>query len=75
MGFGSLRTTRRTPAGSEAMAMVRREQVHKVGGRNMKAQVAFIAGLFGVTAQRGRLLPLSTAYVNIYDRLDGLPDI
>ena len=50
LGFGSLRTARRTLAGFEAMAMVRKEQVHKVGGRDMKVQAAFVAGLFGVDA-------------------------
>lgn len=50
LGFGSLRTARRTLGGFEAMAMVRKEQVHKVGGRDMKAQAAFVAGLFGVDA-------------------------
>lgn len=32
------------------MAMVRKGQVHNVGGRDMKAHAAFVAGLFGVTA-------------------------
>ncbi len=50
LGFGSLRTARRTLAGYEAMAMVRKGQVHKVGGRDMQAQAAFVAGLFGVAA-------------------------
>lgn len=49
LGFGSLRTAKRTLAGYEAMAMamVRKEQVHEAGGRDMKAQTAFVAGLFG----------------------------
>ncbi len=50
LGFGSLRTARRTLAGYEAMSMVRKGQVHKVGGRDMQAQAAFVAGLFGVAA-------------------------
>jgi IS6 family transposase len=50
LGFGSLRTARRTLAGFEAMAMVRKGQAHKVGGRDMKARAAFVAGLFGVAA-------------------------
>jgi len=50
LGFGSLRTARRTLAGYEAMAMVRKGQVHNVGGRDMKAQATFVAGLFRVVA-------------------------
>ena len=50
LGFGCLRTARRTLAGHEAMAMVRKGQVHNVGGRDMKAQATFVAGLFGVAA-------------------------
>jgi len=37
LGFGSLQTARRTLAGYEAIAMVRKGQVHNVGGRDMKA--------------------------------------
>ena len=50
LGFGNLRTARRTLAGYEAMAMIRKGQVHNVGGRDMKAQAAFVANLFGVAA-------------------------
>jgi transposase-like protein len=50
LGFGSLRTARRTLAGYEAMAMVEKGQVHNVGGRDMKAQATFVAGLFRVVA-------------------------
>jgi IS6 family transposase len=50
LGFGSLRTARKTLAGYEAMAMVRKGQVDSVGGRDMKAQAAFVAGLFAVAA-------------------------
>jgi transposase, IS6 family len=50
LGFGSLRTARRTLAGYEAMAMIRKGQVHNVGGRDMQAQAAFIASLFKVAA-------------------------
>ena len=50
LGFGSLRTARRTLAGYEAMAMIRKGQVHKMGGRDMRAQAALIAGLFEVAA-------------------------
>jgi IS6 family transposase len=48
LGFGSLRTAKRTLAGYEAMAMVTKGQVHNVGGRDMQAQATFVAGLFGV---------------------------
>jgi len=50
LGFGSLRTARRTLAGYEAMAMVGKGQVDNVSGRDMKAQATFVAGLFAVTA-------------------------
>ena len=32
------------------MAMIRKGQVHKVGGRDMQAQAVFVAGLFIVAA-------------------------
>ncbi len=50
LGFGSLRTARRTLAGYEVMAMTRKGQVHNIGGREMQAQAAFIARLFEVSA-------------------------
>jgi len=50
LGFGSLRTARQTLAGYEAMAMIRKGQVHNLGGRDMKAQAAFVAGVFRVAA-------------------------
>jgi transposase-like protein len=50
LGFGSLRTARRTLAGYEAMAMIRKGQVRNISGRDMRAQAAFIAGLFGIAA-------------------------
>ena len=50
LGFGSLRTARRTLAGYEVMAMIRKGQVHRIGGREMPAQAAFIAGLFELPA-------------------------
>jgi IS6 family transposase len=37
-------------AGYEVMAMVRKGQVRKIGGRNMRAQTVFIAELFAVAA-------------------------
>src|SRR3954468_21215791 len=50
LGFGGFWTARRTLAGYEAMAMIRKGQVRKVGGRDMRAQAAFIAKLFQVAA-------------------------
>ena len=50
LGFGSFWTARRTLVGFEAMAMIRKGQVRKIGGRDMRAQAAFIAKLFGVVA-------------------------
>ena len=50
LGFGNLRTARRTLAGYEAMAMIRKGQVHDIGDRDMPAQAAFVAGLFKVAA-------------------------
>jgi len=37
-------------AGYEAMAMIRKGQVRKVGGRDILAQTAFVAELFQITA-------------------------
>jgi transposase, IS6 family len=50
LGFGGFRTARRTLAGYEAMAMIRKGQVPSIGGRDMRAQATFIAGLFQVAA-------------------------
>src|SRR3954447_21359055 len=50
LGFGSLRTARRTVAGFEAMAMIRKGQAHQIGGRDMQAQATFVAELFGLVA-------------------------
>ncbi|WP_439548878.1 IS6 family transposase [Falsiroseomonas sp.] len=47
LGFGSMRTARRTLAGYEAMAMIKKGQVHQIGGCNMQAQAGFVAALFG----------------------------
>ena len=41
-------TARRTPAGHEAMAMVRKGRVRSIGGRGMRAQAGFAAELFQV---------------------------
>ncbi len=50
LGFGGLPTARRTQVGYEVMAMIRKGQVHTIGGRDMPAQAAFIAELFEVAA-------------------------
>ena len=44
--FGGFWTARRTLAGYEAMAMIRKGQVRKIGSNDIKAQAAFIAELF-----------------------------
>jgi transposase, IS6 family len=50
LGFGYFWTARRTLAGFEAMAMIRKRQVRKIDGRDIRAQAAFIAKLFEVAA-------------------------
>src|ERR1700692_4626706 len=46
LGFGGFRTARRTLAGFEAMAMIRKGQIRKIGGRDIRGQAIFIAKLF-----------------------------
>jgi IS6 family transposase len=50
LGFGSFQTAKQTLAGYEAMAMIRKGQVYNISGRDMRAQAAFVAGLFQVAA-------------------------
>ncbi len=50
LGFGGFHTARRTLAGYEAMAMVRKGQVRNIGGRDMRAQAGFVAELFQIAA-------------------------
>jgi transposase-like protein len=50
LGFGNFWTVRRTLAGYEAMAMIWKGQVRKIGGCDIKAQARFIATLFEVAA-------------------------
>jgi len=50
LGFGGVQTARPTLAGYEAMAMIRKGQVHNIGGRDMPAQAAFVAALFAIAA-------------------------
>src|SRR3954447_16245321 len=53
LGFGSLPTARRTLAGYEAMAMIRKGQVRNIGGGDMRAQAAFVAGRVGIAGRSG----------------------
>src|ERR1700679_1890391 len=48
LGFGSFWTARRTLAGHEAMAMVRKGQVRNIDGRDIKAQAKLSAPLLEV---------------------------
>jgi hypothetical protein len=48
--FGSFHTARRTLAGYEAMAMIRKGQVRDVGGRDMRAHATFITKLLHAAA-------------------------
>ena len=50
LGFGGFWTARRTLAGFEAMAMIRKGQVQNIGGRDIRDQASFIAGLFQIAA-------------------------
>jgi IS6 family transposase len=49
-GFGGFWTTRRTLAGFEAMAMIRRGQIRHIDGSDIQAQSSFVAGLFQIAA-------------------------
>jgi IS6 family transposase len=48
LGFGGFWTARRTLAGFEAMAMMRKGQIRNISGNDMRAQASFIAGLFQI---------------------------
>jgi transposase, IS6 family len=50
LGFGNFWTARRTLAGYEAMAMIRKGQIRKIDGNDIRAQAEFIAALFEVAA-------------------------
>lgn len=50
LGFGSFWAARRTLAGYEVMAMARKGQVRRIGGRDIRAQATFIAELYDVGA-------------------------
>jgi transposase, IS6 family len=50
LGFRGFWTARRTLAGYDAMAMIKKGQVRNISGNDIRAQAAFIAGLFQVAA-------------------------
>jgi IS6 family transposase len=50
LGFGGFWTARRTLAGFEAMAMIRKGQIRNITGNDVKAQADFIAELFKIAA-------------------------
>ena len=50
LGFKSFHTARRTIAGYEILAMVRKGQVAAMPANDMPAQATFIANLFGIAA-------------------------
>jgi transposase, IS6 family len=50
LGFGGFWTARRTLAGFEAMAIIRKGQVRHIGGSDIRAQAIFIAELFPMAA-------------------------
>jgi transposase, IS6 family len=50
LGFGGFWTARRTLAGFEAMAMIRKGQVPSIGGDDIRAQAIFIDELFQMAA-------------------------
>lgn len=50
LGFASFRTARRTLAGYDVMAMVRKGQVRRIGERDIRVQATFVAALFNIAA-------------------------
>ena len=50
LGSGSFQTARRTVTGFEAMAMIRKGQVARIRGNDMKAQAEFVSNLFQMAA-------------------------
>jgi transposase, IS6 family len=49
-GFGEFWTARRTLAGFEVMAVIRKGQVQNIGDNDIRAQATFISGLAQVVA-------------------------
>ena len=50
LGFGGFWTARRTLAGFEAMAMIRKGQIRNIRGNDIRAHDDFVAGLFQIAA-------------------------
>ena len=50
LGFGSFRTARRTLAGFETMAMMRKGQLRQSDGHDIRGQAVVIADLFDSAA-------------------------
>src|SRR6202030_2684517 len=50
LGFGSFRTARRTLAGFETMAMMRKGQLRRIDGHDIRGQAVVIADLFDSAA-------------------------
>ena len=50
LGFGGFHTARRTLAGYETMAMIRKGQVRNIGSSDIRAEATFITGLFEMAA-------------------------
>jgi transposase-like protein len=50
LGFGGFHAARRTLAGHEAMAMVRKGQLRKIDGHEIRTQASFVSELFQVAA-------------------------
>jgi transposase, IS6 family len=50
LGFAGFWTARRTLAGFEAMAMIRKGQIRHIDGNDIQAQSSFVAGLFQIAA-------------------------
>ena len=48
--FRSFHTAERTLEGAEALHMMRKGQVKRLGGRDAAGQAKFVEGLFGVAA-------------------------
>ena len=54
LGFGSFHTARRTLAGFETMAMMRKGQLRKIDGHDIRGQAVVIADLFDSAASAAR---------------------
>jgi IS6 family transposase len=50
LGFGDLRTAKRTLTDYEPMAMIRKGQVHNIDGHDIRAQTGSVVGIFQMAA-------------------------